>query len=597
MATQIQWRRGTTAQTASFTGAVGETTVDTSKNTLVIHDGTTAGGFPLARESALSANASQIQASFNQANTAFIAATSAGIYANGAFVSSNTIQTYVTSANANISLLFSYVNTANANITAAFAAAGSAGVYANAAFIHANASFAFANTISGGAAIDNVARSLANSAVTLSEATDATQNNSIAAAFTQANTGVTNAAAASNYANAAFLAANSAATLSAATDATQNTNITNAQNTADAAFLASNTAATLSDATDATQNNSIAAAFTRANNSISANAGGTITGDLVVTGNLTISGQTTYANTISVQLGDNIITLNSETPTSLTPTENAGIEVNRGNTFANSSLLWIESSGKWQANSGSLTGAYFLADESVVTAAFLAANSAATLSAATDATQNNSITAAFLAANSAATLSAATDATQNNSIAAAFTQANSVYLPSVTRLDVTNSGASAYLFDQYAGNNPELYIRAGETLAFNLNVTGHPFLIRVSNGGSNYSNGLTHVTTTGTVTTGSSAQGQVAGTLYWKVPAELAGNTYVYQCQVHGGMVGNIVIERPNHDFTNISVAAGTYGNATHYGVVSVAANGRVTSVSTFPVVDSSAIAFSIALG
>ena len=140
-------------------------------------------------------------------------------------------------------------------------------------------------------------------------------------------------------------------------------------------------------------------------------------------------------------------------------------------------------------------------------------------------------------------------------------------------------------------------LRAGETLAFNLNVTGHPFLIRVSNGGSNYNTGLTHVTTTGTVTTGSSAQGQVAGTLYWKVPAELAGNTYVYQCQVHGGMVGNIVIERPNHDFTNVNVTAGTYGNATHYGVVTVAANGRVTSVSTFPVVDSSAIAFSIALG
>ena len=181
--------------------------------------------------------------------------------------------------------------------------------------------------------------------------------------------------------------------------------------------------------------------------------------------------------------------------------------------------------------------------------------------------------------------------------ASAYNQANSVYLPSVTRLDVTHSGSSAYLIDQYTGNNPELYIRAGETLAFNLAVTGHPFLIRVSNGGSNYNTGLTHVTTTGTVTTGSSAEGKVAGTLYWKVPAELAGNTYVYQCQVHGGMVGNIVIERPNHDFTNISVAAGTYGNATHYGVVSVAANGRVTSVSTFPVVDSSAIAFSIALG
>lgn len=59
----------------------------------------------------------------------------------------------------------------------------------------------------------------------------------------------------------------------------------------------------------------------------------------------------------------------------------------------------------------------------------------------------------------------------------------------------------------------------------------------------------------------------------------------------------NGAFAQANTDFTNVSVAAGTYGNATHYGVVSVAANGRVTSVSTFPVVDSSAIAFSIALG
>ena len=616
MSTQVQTRRGNTIQTAAFTGAIAELTVDTDKKTLVVHDGVTAGGIPLARESSLSANAIFSQAAFNTANSATTLSAATDLTQN------NSITAAFLAANSAATLSAATDETQNTNITLVTNTA-------TAAFIHANASFTFANTISGGAAIDNVARVLANSAATLSDATDLTQNNSIAAAFTQANTGVTNAAAASSYANAAFLAANSAATLSAATDATQNTNITNAQNTGDAAFLAANSAATLSaatdatqntnitsvtntataaflaansaatlsDATDLTQNNSITAAFTRANNSISANAGGTITGDLVVTGNLTISGQTTYANTISVQLGDNIITLNSETPTSLTPTENAGIEVNRGNTFANSSLLWIEASGKWQANSGSSTGAYFLADEAVVTAAFLAANTAATLSAATDATQNNSITAAFLAANSAATLSAATDATQNNSIAAAFTQANSVYLPSVTRLDVTHSGASAYLFDQYTGNNPELYIRAGETLAFNLNVTGHPFLIRVSNGGSNYNTGLTHVTTTGTVTTGSSAQGQVAGTLYWKVPAELAGNTYVYQCQVHGGMVGNIVIERPNHDFTNVNVTAGTYGNATHYGVVTVAANGRVTAVPTFVMQDPSALAFSIALG
>jgi hypothetical protein len=221
-------------------------------------------------------------------------------------------------------------------------------------------------------------------------ATDTTQNNSITASFTQANTGVNNALSASNYANGSFVVANSAT-------------------------------------------NTATAAYTRANNSISANVGGTITGDLVVT--------------------DNLITLNAELPTSLTPTENAGIEINRGNTFANASLLWVESAGKWQANTGSATGAYYLANEAVATSAGIYANGA------------------FAAANN----NSGVNDTQNNSITAAFTQANT--------------------------------------------------------------------------------------------------------------------------DVTNVSVAAGTYGNTTHYGVVTVAANGRVTSVSTFAVSDPSSLAFSIALG
>jgi hypothetical protein len=50
MANQIQLRGGTTAEHATFTGAVREVTVDTDKNTLVVHDGTTAGGHPLTLE-------------------------------------------------------------------------------------------------------------------------------------------------------------------------------------------------------------------------------------------------------------------------------------------------------------------------------------------------------------------------------------------------------------------------------------------------------------------------------------------------------------------------------------------------------------------
>ena len=50
MATQIQHRRGSTAQHATFTGAIGEITVDTTKKVAVIHDGSTPGGVPLARD-------------------------------------------------------------------------------------------------------------------------------------------------------------------------------------------------------------------------------------------------------------------------------------------------------------------------------------------------------------------------------------------------------------------------------------------------------------------------------------------------------------------------------------------------------------------
>ena len=53
MPKQVKLRRGTTAQHASFTGAAGEITVDTTKKTVVVHDGATAGGFPLAPETAL----------------------------------------------------------------------------------------------------------------------------------------------------------------------------------------------------------------------------------------------------------------------------------------------------------------------------------------------------------------------------------------------------------------------------------------------------------------------------------------------------------------------------------------------------------------
>lgn len=44
MSTQVQIRRGTTAEHQTFVGAEGELTIDTEKKTILVHDGVTVGG-------------------------------------------------------------------------------------------------------------------------------------------------------------------------------------------------------------------------------------------------------------------------------------------------------------------------------------------------------------------------------------------------------------------------------------------------------------------------------------------------------------------------------------------------------------------------
>ena len=57
MAIEVKFRRGTTAQHSSFTGANGEITVDTTLSTIRVHDGVTAGGTRIAKYTDLGAAA------------------------------------------------------------------------------------------------------------------------------------------------------------------------------------------------------------------------------------------------------------------------------------------------------------------------------------------------------------------------------------------------------------------------------------------------------------------------------------------------------------------------------------------------------------
>jgi len=70
MPTQLQLRRGTTTEHSTFSGAVGEVTVDTTKDTLVVHDGATNGGFPLAKEAGATFGNTNVTGDFSFADNA-----------------------------------------------------------------------------------------------------------------------------------------------------------------------------------------------------------------------------------------------------------------------------------------------------------------------------------------------------------------------------------------------------------------------------------------------------------------------------------------------------------------------------------------------
>jgi len=91
MAKLLKLRRGSTSEHSGFTGAEGEVTVDTDKETLVVHDGSTAGGHPVAAEDMANVSSASIA---GRLGTDSIATTK---------IAAGALPTDVTVADANIS--------------------------------------------------------------------------------------------------------------------------------------------------------------------------------------------------------------------------------------------------------------------------------------------------------------------------------------------------------------------------------------------------------------------------------------------------------------------------------------------------------------
>jgi len=120
----------------------------------------------------------------------------------------------------------------------------------------------------------------------------------------------------------------------------------------------------------------------------------------------------------------------------------------------------------------------------------------------------------------------------------------SVALPDDQEFGVTASGSSAYTFSGgTTGNNPTLTLQKGKTYRFDVNASGHPFMIRVSSGGSSYTNGVVNA-------------GTQSGAVYFTVPDD-APTSLVYQCSAHAAMVGTInIIDKivPGHIIQTVHV-------------------------------------------
>jgi cytoskeletal protein CcmA (bactofilin family) len=97
--------------------------------------------------------------------------------------------------------------------------------------------------------------------------------------------------------------------------------------------------------------------------------GGTLYSDditattVTIAGNLTVTGTTTYLNTETINLSDNILVLNSNLAADVAPTQDAGIEVNRGSANVGGhgpTLIWDETLDLWSVGTQKFKAAEFV---------------------------------------------------------------------------------------------------------------------------------------------------------------------------------------------------------------------------------------------
>ena len=333
-------------------------------------------------------------------------------------------------------------NTARGNANDAYS-------QANTAYSQANSARGQANTAYGQA---NSARSDANTTFATINTTFGTVNTNYQAAYAQANNARDQANTARTQANTGYDQANTA-----------RTQANTAYGQANSAYGQAN------------------AAYGAANTKL-ASAGGTVSGDLIITGNLTVSGNQTILNTEVLTTEDAEIILLSNTAG--TPALNAGLIVNRG-TSTNTFLRWNEAVDEWGWSDSGTTTYYFedLRSGLVTTnTTFGTVNTTfATLNTSAG-TQNTAITNAHDQANSARGQANTAYGQANLAYAqanSARSDANTTFATINTTFGTTNT-TFATINTTFGTSNTSIgnrVLKAGDTMTGQLNISSGGLLV------------------------------------------------------------------------------------------------------------------------